>query len=212
MSRNNFTQGKFQLATRIFFLVFAAVLSTTSVAAQDDFFKQMLDYSRPGENHKILENLVGSWKYKVGHPDSTEKVKEYQYGTFVWTSFANGRFFRADARSSQIQMPIQDGKFKEANYQAFYTIGYNNVKKRYEEAVIGNMIGSDIMFATGTYDSSKNSITFESEVESVPGASQRTRDVFTFIDHDHYNIESFDERDGRFVMNTKAEFTRIAKQ
>ena len=195
----------------LYFFLLQIVL-TTSTFAQDSSFQKMLDYSRPGKYHKVLENLEGSWKYKGGHPDSSGKVDNYYYGTFVWKSFANGRFFIADVTSSKIQMPIQDGKSKETEYKAVYTIGYNNVKKKYEETTIANMIGSDITFAAGTYDSTKNAIVFDSEEESVPGMKQKLRDIFIFIDKDHYTIESFDEENSIFVKNNKVECTRVVSK
>jgi hypothetical protein len=40
---------------------------TTAVSAssnENDFLKQMLDYSRPNKNHQLLANLVGTWSFK----------------------------------------------------------------------------------------------------------------------------------------------------
>jgi hypothetical protein len=192
-----------------FYFISLTLILVTSVVAQDSSFQKMLNYSRPGKYHKVLEQLKGSWKYKGGHPDSSGKVDNCYYGTFVWKSFANGRFLIADVTSSKIQMPIQDGKSKETNYKAVYTIGYNNIKERYEETIINNMIGSDISFAEGNYDSAKNTITFDYEVESVPSMKQKLRDIFIFIDKNHYTIESFDEENGMYVRNNKVECTRV---
>ncbi len=196
---------------RVYFLL-TAMCFTISLCAQDSTFQKMLDYSRPGKYHKVLENLEGSWTYKGGHPDSSGKVANYYTGNFSWRIFAGGRFFIADVTSSKIQMPVQDGKFKEDDYHAIWTIGYNNVQNKFEESVIVNMLGSNITFAQGSYDSIKHVITFNYEDEPLPGMKQKLRDEFLFIDKNHYTINSYDEENGKYVSNNKVECTRIEEK
>lgn len=182
----------------------AAVVSTDG----DEVFKKMLDYSRPGKYHKVLENLEGTWSYKGQAPDASGVVVKIYYGTFVWKSFADGRYFIADGTSSKIQMPVRDGKMKEVNYEVRYTIGYNNVKGKFEVATITNVMGSNIAFAEGSYDAAANAITFDSEDSPIPGMKLKFRDVFTFPDRDHYAIESYTYENEKYVKINIVKFTR----
>jgi hypothetical protein len=156
---------------------------------EDDTFNKMLEYSRPGKYHKVLEILAGTRTYKGGYPDPNGVVEKYYYGTFVWKTFADGHYFTADVTSSKIQMPVRDRKMKEVNYKAIYTIGYNNVKSKFEITTIANVLGSNIAFSEGAYDSIANAITFDSEDNPAPGIKSKIRDVFTFMDKDHYTID-----------------------
>lgn len=178
---------------------------------EDDTYKKMIDYSRPGKYHKVLKNLEGSWTYKGGYPDSNGAIAKYYYGTFVWKSFADGRYFTAEVNSSKIQMPVADGKMKEVNYKSIYTIGYNNVKSKFEATTIANVLGSNITFAEGTYDSTTNAVTFDAEDNPVPGVKMKIRDVFTFRDKDHYTIESYNYQDGKYIKINLVKCTRAAR-
>lgn len=196
--------------------VFSQNKNDTSASASssngDDTFNQMLDYSRPGKYHQLLDDLPGTWTYKGGHSDSSGNIGNAYYGTFVWKPFANGRFFIADVTSSKIQMPVQDGKTIETDYKAIYTLGYNNVKKRFEETTITNMIGSDISFIEGDYDSTAKAIIFNFVDKPIPSMNVLSRLVFRFIDKDHYVLEYYDEEDGKYVKNNEVQCTRTKKK
>jgi hypothetical protein len=144
-----------------------------------DFFTQMIDKSRPGKPHQVFEEIVGTYTFKGRHFDwvdsVTNKVALEFTGTIVRRSFANGRFFVADVSSdSTLEMPIQDGKMKNAKFQGMEIEGYDNVKKKYVKTQIGNHIGSGIYTGEGTYNSTTKSITFYSEFELVQGTISKS--------------------------------------
>lgn len=176
---------------------------------EDNTFSQMLDYSRPGKYHKLLESLEGNWTYIGGHPNSDGKVEHPYYGTFVWRSFANGRFFIGDVTSSKIQMPIQDGKSKETNYKAIYTIGYNNIKQKFQKTVITNMLGSDIALSDGDYNEKTNTISFDGVDELIPGMKSKVREVLEFVDKNHYTLETYEEENGNYVKVNEVRCTKV---
>ena len=183
--------------------------SSASKPNTDNSFNKMLDYSRPGQYHKLLEVLQGNWTYEAGHPDKDGKIEHSYYGTFSWKPFANGRFFIGEVNSSKISMPIQDGKMKEVNYKATYTIGYNNVKQKFQKTIITNMLGSDIALSEGDYDKKANAISFDGVDELVPGMKTKVREVLLFKDQNHYTLETYEEENGNSVKVNEVRCTRV---
>lgn len=69
----------FILLITVFIAIASLAQNKDSSSNQDNTFQQMLDYSRPGKHHKILEKLEGSWTYKGRHPDANGNVGNYYY-------------------------------------------------------------------------------------------------------------------------------------
>lgn len=207
------------LAANMSFPVFAQQNDSTasgSASAGNDIFAQMFEYSRPGKNHQVLGDLVGTWIFEGNRyplsPDSA-KGKFELFGTHVRKSFAEGRYFIVDMTFGdslhKLSIPIQDGKVKDVIGKGFAIEGYDNVKKKFVEAYITNHIGSDIVFWEGTYDTATETITFNSEEEKVPGMNTKIRQLFIIQDKNHYTIEYYYEEEGRYVKDSKLSFTRV---
>jgi hypothetical protein len=180
----------------------------------DESLKQMLDYSRPGKYHQMLAHLAGSWSFKGSRFDwidsVTTKVAMELNGSLVRKPFADGRFFIAEIITrDKLQLPIQDGKMIEGYGEAIQTEGYDNVKKRFQISYINNHIGSALNFWEGTYDSTTKAITFDSELEDVPGMKVKIRFIFMFNDDDHYKWEYYTEQNGRYRIANEMNFTRV---
>jgi hypothetical protein len=188
---------------------------SNSTSNGDDVGQQMFEYSRPGKYHQLLADLVGTWTFKGRrfplNPDSS-KVKYELFGTHVWKSFADGRYVIADMtfgdNAHKIQIPIQNGKMKEVVGKGINIVGYDNVKEKFIQASITNHIGSDIAFAEGNYDSTKNTITFDYDQELVPGMKDKIREIVIFDDKDHYTLEYYHDENGEYVKDTEVICTR----
>lgn len=209
---------------QVYFLLIATLISTAAFAQDkkdstsngDDIAQQMFDYSRPGKYHQVLADLVGTWTFKGRrfplNPDSS-KAKFDFFGTHIRKPFAEGRYFivdmtMGDSLHKQL-IPVQDGKMREVIGKGIAIEGYNNVKKKFEQAYITNHIGSDIVFWEGSYDSITKTITFNSEQEIVPGIKDKLRELFIIRNKDYYTIEYYNEDDGNYVKNAEVNFTRV---
>ena len=188
------------------------VLIATITFAQDSSF----DYSRPGKYHQLLANLEGSWVFKGRRfplEADSNKVRFDLFGTHVWKSFADGRYFIIDMtfgdEAHKIQMPVQNGKIKEVVGKGVMIMGYDNVKKKFVQAYITNHIGSDIVYAEGDYDSTTNTITLNFEQELAPEMKDKIRELFIFHDRDHYTLEYYHEQNGEYVKDTEVNCTRV---
>lgn len=187
---------------------------TSVYSAPEDIYKQMLDYSRPGKYHQLLADLVGTWTFKGRHYQWTDSITsnismEYS-GTIVREPFANGRFFIVNVTSDgKLEMPIQDGKMKEVNFHGLEIEGYDNVKRKFIRSSIGNHLNSFIVSAEGSYDSTTKTITFDSELEPIPG--MKTKDHFRVIlvSKDFYKWEYDQEEKGKYRRGSEIEFTRV---
>ncbi len=180
----------------------------------DNTFTQMLDYSRPGKYHQLLADLVGSWKFTGSHFDwvdsVTSKVGIKLFGTAVRKSFAHGRFFIVELTTGgKIQLPIQDGKMVEGYAKGIQTEGYDNVKNKYQISYINSHIGSGIWDFEGIYDPTTRTITFDGEIEFVPGMKMKNHFLFIFIDKDHYKWELDEEVNGKYRKESEMNFTRV---
>lgn len=188
-------------------------VTSNSTSNGDETFNNVLDYSRPGKYHQLLADLVGSWTFKgtsLEWVDSvTSKVTEKLSGTVVRKSFANGCFFFVDATAGKIEMPIQDGKMKEVNFQSHEIEGYDNVKKKFVRTLIFNANGSAILFFEGTYDSTTTTITYETEIEYAPGMKTKSRIVYIFHNKNHYQYEMYNEQNGKYIKSHEFSFTRV---
>lgn len=209
-------------------LIIITVFFTTVLFAQDnkdttksnpssngvDNFTKMIDYSRPGKYHRLLSDLVGSWTFTGSHFDwvdsVTRKIGIKLFGTAVRKSFANGRFFIVELTTGgKIQLPIQDGKMIEGYAKGIQTEGYDNVKKKYQISYINSHIGSGIWNFEGTYDSTTRTITFDGEIEFVPGMKINNHFLFVFIDKDHYKWELDEKENGKYRKASEMNFTRV---
>ncbi|NEU09329.1 DUF1579 domain-containing protein [Flavihumibacter sp. R14] len=192
--------------------------STVSVySAGEDTYKQMIDYSRPGKFHQLLADIAGTWTFKGKHfnwVDSVTSTVALEFsGTIVRKPFANGRYFIVDVTSEgTLEMPIQDGKMKEVKFQGVEIEGYDNVKGKFIRTSIGNHLNSGIPVTEGIYDPAKRIITFDSQVEMIPGLKTKEHFQFVLQDNDHYKWEYFNEENGKFRLGTEIIFTRVKEK
>ena len=190
-----------------------------SLANGDNFFNKMLDYSRPGKYHQIVGDLVGAWAWKGRHysgdpnPDSNKVEIEFS-GTSIRKAFANGRFFITEAisdKDQKLQSPIQNGKMVEVNAEEITTEGYDNVKNKFVQTLIGNHLGSGLSYSEGEFDPTTKTIIYNRVDELVPGMTMKVIEHFIIQDNDHYTIEIYGERNGSIIKDTEINYTRVKK-
>jgi hypothetical protein len=200
----------------IILIAFSAFI-TIPTFAQNRNDSSALDYSHPGKYHQILAELAGEWTFNTRrfsgnpNPDSNKVVNEFS-GNFVRKSFANGRFFIVELTGGKLQIPIQDGKMKEENVQDIEIEGYDNVKRKFVFTFINNHIGSGIIYSEGSYDSTTKTISYEYEVEPVPGRKLRFRKILILDNNDHYKVEYYNERNGTMVKINERSCTRVKEK
>ena len=168
----------------------------------------MLDLAKPGENHKIIEGLTGSWTYTTKlwmSPDTNTPPMESS-GKAVARAIMGGRYVQTD-NTSKMQMPGPDGKMMDMDFHGMEIDGFDNVKKKFVSSWVDNM-GTGIMLSEGTYDPDTKTITFTSEEEPMPGMKMKVRELMKLTDKDHHTFEFYEDRGGTEVKTMEITSTR----
>lgn len=169
----------------------------------NDAMSKMLDYSRPGSNHAILNQLAGTWSFQ-------DAKLSFVKGTLIRKPIYNSRFYRVEITGGKLQVPVAEGQMKEENYQSMQIEGYDNPKMKFVTTSINNHIGSDIQLQTGTYDTAKKEFTYEWDSELIKGEVKKNRRVLKIVDKDHYIEEYYELKDGSYVKVRELDYTRSA--
>ena len=175
--------------------------------------KQRVELSKPGENHKLLAMIAGTWNFTGRHfpvdPGPNKKPTELS-GRLVRKSLWDGRYFIAETTGEKLKMPWSDGK--EVTYKDMTIEGYDNVKKRFVSAAIDNHWDTGIIPLEGSYDSATKTFVYNIEIETSPGTKIKIRRLVKLLDNDHYTEEWYREHNGQEVKVTETRYTRVNSQ
>ena len=183
----------------LFLLLFH--MNAFSQKEQSEQMIQMLDYSRPGTNHSLLGQLVGTWNFQ-------DSKLPFVKGTLVRKPIYDGRFFSVEITGGKIQMPVADGKMKEDYYKSQQIEGYDNPRMGFYTSSINNHIGSDIQYQTGVYDAAEKKLIYDWDSELIKGKFQKDRRVIRMIDSSHYTETYFEQRSGQYIKVRELNYTK----
>ncbi len=167
---------------------------------------KMAELGKPGANHHLLAELVGTWDIKVtfwmapGAPPSTST------GTAVRKSIMGGRYFVMDTKA-KMQMPGPDGKMQPVDYQGMEVDGYDNMKGKFFTTWMDNM-GTGLLQADGSYDPASTTFTYHADEEVAPGTTMKARGTVKVIDKDHYVFDWFEAQGGKEEKSMEITYTR----
>ncbi len=174
--------------------VFALCLSTTAIATAQEGTGEpemspeaqaemaaWMELAQPGEHHKHLQRYEGKWKTEIKMwmaPGSEPMLNE---STVEAEWIMDGRFLKWQ----------HQGDFAGSPYMALGYDGYNNGDGRYETIYMDNF-GTLMVFYTGECsDDGKTRVTKGSFTNPMAGSTIEQRNVFSWIDDDHFKLESF---------------------
>jgi hypothetical protein len=166
----------------------------------------MMELAQPGENHKLLQRMVGTWTYKAKWWSGAQAAPMEWSGTTSTKSVMDGRYFISDY-TGKMSVPGPDGKAVEVPFKGMGIDGYDNAKKKFVTSWIDNF-GTGIMMMEGTYDSATKTATYTGEEEPLPGMKIKIRQTIKAIDDDHVSIEFYEERGGTEVKTMEITSTR----
>jgi hypothetical protein len=173
--------------------------------------EQMMELGKPGENHKLLAEMAGSWTYtmKMMMDPMTGKPSESK-GTATRKAIFDGRYFTFDV-SGKFQMPGKDGKPMDMNFKGMAIEGYDNIKKKFISSWIDNM-STMMMNSEGTYDAATKTFTYLADCEMMPGMRTKMREVIKVVDKDHHNFEMYEDRGTGEIKSMEISYTRSGKK
>jgi hypothetical protein len=171
-----------------------------------EMMKQMMALSKLNENHKLLAQLAGTWKYDVKMWMAPDAPPMLSKGTAVRKPIMDGRYFVLNV-TGNMKMSAEDGKMKNFEFKGMSIEGYDNVQKKFIGTWCDNM-GTGVMMSTGTYDPATKSFTYNSEMEMMPGMKTKAREVLKVVDANHHNLEWYEDRGGQEVKTMEINYTR----
>lgn len=130
----------------------------------------------PGEHHKRLEPMVGSWKARVtwwAAPGAPPQVSD---GAMTAEWILGGRFVKETFESYSPEMP----------FQGLGLYGYDNLRGKYHSTWVDSM-STGIMVSEGTSIDSGTGFEFEGEyVDAGTKEPVKTRMVLSLEDQDRH--------------------------
>ena len=182
-----------------------------STAIKDEMRKQRIELSKTGKNHKLLANFIGRWAFTGKHflSDTTLKPLVEFNGFQEVKATLDERFFIFERTGGKLVMPWSNGQeitAKEMNIE-----GYDNIKKKFVTASIGNHWETGIYTTEGTYDSTTQTFTYDGEYASASasGKMRKIHMLIKIIDNDHYKAVRYNIIDGQVMGITKINFKRV---
>jgi hypothetical protein len=173
---------------------------------ESEMMTMMLELAKPGENHKLLASVVGTWDYKVKFWMSPDAPPMESGGKSVSRTVMDGRYVISD-HAGKMQMPGAGGAMMDTQFAGMGIEGYDNAKKKFVASWIDNM-GTGIMNMEGTYDAGSKTLTYLADYEPMPGMKTKMREVIKIADNDHRTLEFFEDRGGKEVKTMEIAYTR----
>lgn len=184
----------------------AAVATAPDAKEMQEMMAKMTELGKPGENHKLLASLAGSWTYDVTMWMDPKAPPMKSKGTATRKPIMDGRFFIAE-HSGKFQMPGPDGKMKDTPFTGMAIEGYDNVKKAFVSSWIDNM-GTMILHSEGTYDEASKTFTYNANCEMMPGMPVKIRESIKIVDANHHTFEWYEDRGTGENKTMEINFTR----
>ena len=160
---------------------------------------KMMEMAKPGDNHKILADMVGTWKYKVKFWMAPGAPPSESTGTTVYKSIMGGRYVIGDV-TGQMEMPGADGKMKKTEFKGMSIDAYDNVKQKFISTWLDSM-GTGVTTLEGSYDPATQSLTYTGTTEMMPGMTSKVRQVVKVGDKNQHSMDYYEDR-GQGEMKT----------
>jgi hypothetical protein len=191
------------------FIFSCIFFSTSTVVADDknahksmDMQEMMATYQKlatPGEQHKLLTGLAGSWTTKTKEWMDPQKPPVESTGTSNGKVLLDGRFLQQESSGNMHGEP----------YTGIWTIGYDNLLKRYVSTWIATM-GTGIFQMDGTASEDGKTITFTGQHAEVGGGQMTHRAIWKIVDSNTQEFVMYGTHHGGQEMKMlETVYTRI---
>jgi len=176
---------------------------TTKKAGQPMDEKAMMEMwakvGAPGEPHKALEVMVGTWDTKVSSWMQPGAAPMASTGVSENTWTLDNRFIEQRYEGEFMGQP-----FKGVGYT-----GYDNVKKKYVGTWMDNM-STSVMVMTGTSDATGKTMTFTGTMDDpMTGKPKAMKEVVKIVDANKHTFEMWAPGpDGKAFKMMEIEYLR----
>lgn len=153
----------------------------------------------PNNVHKLLKGYDGAWTEDITMwLDPAEEPVKMKIDCTI-EMVLDGRY----------QMSRHKGDMLDVEYEGFSYLGYNTISETFSLSSFNNM-GTGVLTLQGTWKTPSKCIELKGLTVSPDTRKNITvRQLITFIDNDHFTIESFDSKNGKDeVKSFEYTFTR----
>lgn len=155
---------------------------------------------RVGEQHQMLAGLVGKWSYENTMWMDPSAPPQVSTGTMESRSLWDGRYIES----------FFTGDFNGQPFKGESVLGYDNLKGKYVSTWIDSM-STGIFIAWGEHDAASKTTTYRGEMDDPmqPGKTIPVREVFRWVDADHYTFEWFETHEGKENRTMVIKYARV---
>ncbi|HEV9037000.1 MAG TPA: DUF1579 domain-containing protein [Puia sp.] len=180
-------------------LALAAIsLSQPSHAQSSDDMKAMMAYSTPGDSHKMLAKMAGTWSATVTFWMPGNATPMTSTATAVNEMILGGRYLQSKNSGNMMGQP----------FEGIGVTGYDNAKKVYLATWIDNF-GTGIMTMTGSWDEASKAIVFTgTEVDPASGKDYPIRQVVRNPDDNTQVMEMYATMGGKEIKTMEIKYVR----
>lgn len=132
-----------------------------------EMMKKYQEASTPGEAHKILADLAGTWKVESKSWQTPKAKPETSNGEATFKMILGGRWLQQEFKGEAMGMP----------YEGLGLIGYDNVKGKYETHWLDSMMTGSVN-TEGTYDAKTKTLKDKGQA-SCPISPSKVQEVRT---------------------------------
>lgn len=135
-------KAKFCVLLTMFGIISSALaVDGPSSTKTGEKMRALVEFGTPGESHRRLAELAGKWKYTSTWRESPGAKPEESTGTASMKMVLDGRFLQQSIKGTAMGRP----------FEGMGIVGYDNLKKRYENVWLDNM-STGMARGTAMYD------------------------------------------------------------
>lgn len=190
-------------------LALALLMSATAFAQQQPKQPEMtpqqkammdawMKYATPGDAHKALDHMIGTWDAKVTLWEAPGAQPHVSTATGESHWILGNRYVQENVTGTFMGMP----------FQGIGISGYDNAKKQYFNTWFDNF-GTGVMTSVGAMPDAKTFTFKTSATDPMTGKDMPGESRVTITDADHHTMESYGPGpDGKMFKMMQIDYTR----
>ena len=173
-------------------------LSHRALAQTQDEMKAMMAYSTPGDNHKMLGKMAGTWSAAVTFWMQPGAAPMTSTATAVNEMIMGGRYLQSKNTGTMMGQP----------FEGLGITGYDNAKKIFIATWVDNF-GTGILTMNGKWDDAGKAIVFTgTEVDPATGKEMSYRQVVRNPDDNTQIMEMYNTMGGQEFKSMEIKYVR----
>jgi hypothetical protein len=162
--------------------------------------KAWMEYSTPGDVHKMMAKSDGQWKGDVTWWMAPGQQPMHSTTTSTNTMIMGGRYQQSIDKGDMMGMP----------FEGMNILGYDNAKKMFVSTWVDNM-GTGMMNMEGTWDEATKSVTMKGKsYDPMTKKAMNIRQVFKYIDDNNQMLEMYMIMpEGKEFKSMEIKYTRM---